>query len=217
MSTMNVTTGRPMNSETKKVKLLSIRGIAVMSLLSALSLVLMMFEIPLWFAPSFYKIDFSEVPVLIGAFALGPLAGVVIELVKILLNLLVEGSDSALVGEVANFLLGCSLVVPAAFLYRKRSNRKAAILGLTIGTIVFVVVGCLLNAYLLLPTYAAIYHMEIKDLVAMGTAINKNITNLSTFVFFAVLPFNLLKGVVVSTITVLLYKHVSPVIKGYHR
>ena len=74
-----------------------------------------------------------------------------------------------------------------------------------------------MNAYLLLPTYATVYHMPIEDLVGMGTAVNKNITNLTTFVFFAVVPFNLLKGIAVSTITILLYKHVSPVIKGYHK
>ena len=136
MNSMNVMSQRSIGTENKKVKLLSVRGITVMSLLSALSLVLMIFEIPLWFAPSFYEIDFSEVPVLIGAFALGPVAGVVIELVKILLNLMYNGSDSVLIGELANFLLGCSLVVPAALFYRKKSNRRYAILGLIIGTIV---------------------------------------------------------------------------------
>lgn len=200
----------------KKVKLLSARGITVISLLSAIAFILMFFEIPLWFAPSFYEIDFSEVPVLIGAFTLGPVAGIVIELVKVLLNLLIQGSDSVAIGEIANFILGCSLVVPSAVIYHLKRTRKSAILGLGVGTITFIVTGCILNAYLLLPTYAKLFGMPIDGLVAMGTAVNSNITSLTTFVLLAVAPFNLIKGILVSIITILLYKKVSPVIKGYH-
>ncbi len=200
----------------RKVKLLSIRGITVISLLAALSVILMIFEIPLWFAPSFYKIDFSEVPVLIGAFTLGPIAGVLIELIKILLNLLIDGPDAMFIGEFANFVLGCSLVVPSALIYGKSKTKKSAAIGLSVGTIIFIIFGCLLNAYLLLPTYAVLYGMPIDSLVAMGTVVNPGINSLSTFVLFAVAPFNLIKGVLVSIITMLLYKRVSPIIKGFH-
>lgn len=214
----NVTSSKTQfNVNQKKVKLLSARGITVISLFSALSIILMLFEIPLWFAPNFYKIDFSEVPVLIGAFALGPIAGVLIELIKILLNLLIEGTTTAYVGEFANFLLGCSLVVPSALIYHKMRTKKSAMIGLGVGTLSFIAVGCILNAYVLLPTYANLFGMEIKDLVAMGTAVNPNINNLTTFIIMAVVPFNLIKGVLVSLITILLYKHVSSIIKGYHR
>lgn len=199
-----------------KVRLLSARGITVIALLSAISVILMLFEIPLWFAPSFYKIDFSEVPVLIGAFTLGPVAGVIIELVKILLNLLIEGTDSAFVGEFANFIFGCSFVIPSALIYHSSRTKKSAVIGLGVGTLAFIAAGSLLNAYLLLPTYAKLFGMPIDSLVAMGTAVNPQITSLTTFVFFAVAPFNLIKGVLVSLITILLYKKVSPVIKGFH-
>ena len=101
-----------MQIRTKTVGLLSVRGITTIAMLSAIALVLMLFEIPLWFAPSFYEIDLSEVPVLIGAFALGPVAGIVIEFIKILLNLLINGTATVFVGEFANFLIGASLVVP---------------------------------------------------------------------------------------------------------
>lgn len=200
----------------RKVKVLSARGITVIALLSALATVLMFIEIPLPFAPSFYKIDFSEVPVLIGTFALGPMAGVLIELIKNLLHIVVKGSDSAFVGELANFILGCSLVIPASLIYLRTKTKKSAIVGLVVGTICFVIAGCLLNAYLLLPVYATMYHMPIDALVAMGTAVNPNITSLTGFVFMAVAPFNLLKGVLVSVVTILLYKQVSPIIKGFH-
>jgi riboflavin transporter FmnP len=213
---MNVKGSTQFNTGIGKVKLLSARGITVISLLSAISFVLMFFEIPLWFAPNFYKIDLSELPVLIGAFTLGPVAGVFIELIKILLKALIKGTESVYVGEVANFILGCSLVVPSALIYHIKRTKKSAIAGLVVGTIVFIVTGCLLNAYLLLPTYAKLFNMPIDSLVAMGTAVNPNITSLTSFVLLAVAPFNLIKGVLVSVFTVLIYKGVSPIIKGYH-
>jgi len=213
---MNVISNVQANGNDQKVKVLSTRGITVIALLSALSVILMLFEIPLWFAPNFYKIDFSEVPVLIGAFALGPFAGVVIELVKILLNLLIDGTTTAFVGEIANFILGCSIVVPSAIIYHLKRTKKAAVLGLSVGTIIFIATGCILNAFVLLPTYATLFGMPIDSLVAMGTVVNPGITSLTTFILLAVAPFNLIKGVLVSLITILLYKKVSPIIKGYH-
>lgn len=201
---------------TGTVGLLSVRGITAIAMLSAIAVLLMLFEIPLWFAPSFYEIDLSEVPVLIGAFALGPVAGIVIEFIKILLNLLINGTITAFVGEFANFLIGCSLVVPAAVIYHWGKSKNSALTGLIIGTISMVAVGSLLNAYLLLPVYAKAFNMPLEALVGMGTAVNPSINSLSTFILFAVAPFNLLKGVIVSTITIVLYKRVSRVIKGFH-
>ncbi len=201
----------------RKVKVLSARGITVISLLSALATVLMFIEIPLWFAPSFYKIDLSEVPVLIGTFTLGPVAGVLIELIKNLLHIVLKGTESAFVGELANFILGCSLVIPSSLIYLKTKTKKSAMLGLAVGTLCFILAGCVLNAYLLLPTYAKLFNMPIDALVAMGTAVNPKITSLTGFIFMAVAPFNLLKGVLVSIVTILLYKQVSPIIKGFHK
>lgn len=182
-------------------------------MLGAVALVLMLFEIPLPFAPSFYKIDFSEVPVLIGSFAMGPVAGVLVELVKILLKLLTKGSTTAGVGDVANFLIGISFCLPAAFIYRKMHSKKGAIIGMAAGTIFMTLVGCFLNAYVLLPTYAKAFQMPIDALVAMGTAVNGHITSLFTFVAFAVAPFNLLKGILVSLVVALIYKKISPILK----
>ena len=174
------------------------KTIAQIGMLSGIAFVLMLFEIPLPFAPAFYEIDFSEVPVLVGTFAMGPLAGATIELIKIILNLAINGTITAGVGEFANFLIGCAFIVPAGIIYRKMHNKKGAIIGMISGTIIMTVLGCFLNAYLLLPTYAKAFQMPIDALVGMGTAINANITDLLTFVAFAVAPFNLLKGVLVS-------------------
>ena len=107
-----------------------IRTMAQIGMLSAIATVLMLFEIPLPFAPSFYEIDFSEVPILIGSFAMGPLAGAAIELIKILLNFAINGTMTAGVGEIANFLIGCSLVVPAALIYHKKHTRTGAVAGM---------------------------------------------------------------------------------------
>lgn len=190
-----------------------IRTIAQIGMLGAIAVVLMLFEIPLPFAPAFYEIDFSEVPVLVGCFAMGPLAGAIIELIKILLNFAINGTITAGVGEIANFLIGCALVVPAGIIYRKKRTRKGAIVGMATGTVVMTVLGCFLNAYILLPTYAKAFEMPIEGLVGMGSALNKNITDLFTFVAFAVAPFNLLKGVLVSLIVFLIYKKISPVFR----
>lgn len=193
-------------------KVISVRTLVQIGMLSAVAVVLMLFEFPLWFAPSFYKLDLSEVPVLIGAFAMGPVAGVAIELVKILIDTLLKGSTSLGIGELANFIFGTALVIPAAVIYKKTNSRKGAFLGLVVGTLVMTFAGCIINAYVLLPAYAAAF-MPLDQLIAMGTAVNPAIHNVFTFVFLAVAPFNLIKGILVSLIVLLLYKKVRPIIK----
>ena len=191
------------------------RTLVEISMLGAIATVLMLFEFPLPFiAPPFYELDFSEVPVLVGAFALGPMAGATIELIKILINLLINGTATAFVGEIGNYLLGCSFVIPAALIYKKHKSKKYAIIAMITGTITLTIFGGLLNAYVLLPTYAAAYGMPLDAIISLGSAINPNIINVNTFVILAVTPFNLIKGILVSAITLLIYKHISPILKG---
>ncbi len=192
---------------------IGIRTIAQIGMLSAVATVFMLFEIPLPFAPSFYQIDFSEIPVLIGCFAMGPIAGAMVEFVKILMNFVINGTMTAGVGEIANFFVGCALCVPAGIIYRHRKTRKSAILGLITGTVCMTVLGCFLNAFILLPAYAKAFNMPIQALVDMGTAVNSNITSLFTFVVFAVAPFNILKAVLTSLVVLLIYKKVSPIFR----
>lgn len=193
-----------------------VKVIAQIGMLGAIATVLMLFEIPLPFAPAFYQIDLSEVPVMVGCFTMGPVAGAVIELIKILLNFALNGTITAGVGEIANFLIGCALVVPAGMIYRKKRTRKGAIAGMAAGTVFMTIVGCFLNAYILLPTYAKAFEVPIDALIGMGSALNKNISDLFTFVAFAVAPFNLLKGVLVSLIVFLIYKKISPIFRMSH-
>lgn len=192
------------------------RTLVEVGMLGAIAAILMLFEFPLPFiAPPFYEIDLSEVPILVGAFALGSLAGAAIELIKVLLNLMINGTATAFVGEIGNYLIGCSFILPAAWIYKMHKSKKNAVLGMITGTISMTVLGCILNAYVLLPTYAVAFSMPIDTIISLGTVINPNIHNVLTFVMIAVAPFNLLKGILVSVITLLIYKHLSPILKGH--
>lgn len=201
-----------MQANTTIKKTFNVKTMAKVGLLGAISFVLMYLEIPLWFAPGFYKIDFSEVSVLIGAFALGPIPGVAIELIKVILHLILKGTTTAGVGDFANFLIGCAYIVPAAIVYRRHKTMKGALIGMGLGTVCMTVLGSLLNAFVLLPVYATAFGMPLEKIVEMGTVINPAIDNLGTFVLFAVVPFNLLKCILDSIFTVLLYKKVSGIL-----
>lgn len=203
---------KKVSGDTERV--LSTRKIAVIGVFSAISAILMLFEFPVPFAPPFYKIDFSELPVLIGTFAYGPVAGVMIELCKIVLKLLMKGTTTAFVGDLANFAIGCSFLLPASVIYLLKKTKKNAVIGCVAGTFVMTVVGTAFNAVYLLPKFAELYGMPLDAIIGMGTAINPAITSVTSFVIMAVAPLNLLKGTTVSVATLLVYKKLSPVLKA---
>lgn len=195
-----------------RLRLSSPKYITTVAISAALAGLLMLLEVPLTFlAPNFYKVDLSELPALICTFYLGPVAGVLTEFLKILIKLLFKATSTAFVGELANFAVGCALVLPASFIYHCRRTRGGAIVGLLSGTLVMTVFGSLFNAVYLLPAFAEMFHMPLEAIVDMGTQINSGISSLSTFVLFAVAPLNLVKGLVVSVLTMLLYKRVQPI------
>lgn len=195
----------------KQKGLLSVKNVVLMGMFGALAAVLMLFELPLPFiAPSFYGLDVSEVPVLVGTFALGPAAGVVIELVKILVKLLIKPTSTGFVGELANFCFGCALILPAGWIYKLQKTKKSAIIGMAVGTVVMTIVGVVLNVYVMLPFYSQF--MPLDNIIAAGAAINPAVSNVWTFVIVCVGPFNLIKGIVVSLITALVYKRISIII-----
>lgn len=187
--------------------------LTLIGIFSALSAVLMYLEFPVFFAPpQAYKLDFSEVPVLISSFLLGPVAGVVTEILKIGIKLIIKPTSTAFVGEFANLAVGCLFVFPAALIYKIKKNRKNAILGMSVGTIVMTIGGCLINAYILLPAFARILgDIPISTIIEMGTKVNPAIKDMQTFIILAVAPMNLLKGTLVSLIVFFIYK---PVTKG---
>ena len=194
-----------------------INKLVIMAMFSAVAAVLMYVEFPITFiAPAFYEMDLSEVPVMIGSFMLGPCAGVIMEAVKVLLKLVLKGTSTAFVGDFANFILGCALVVPASVVYHTKKTKKRAIIGLVTGGIVLIVSGVFLNALYLLPKYSQLYGMPVETFIKMGAAINPAISNIFTFVILAVAPFNLIKATVVGVITMLLYKYLSRLIKVHN-
>ena len=206
-----------------KEPILNTRKTAMIGMFSAVATVLMLFEIPLPFAPEFYKLDFSELPILIGTFAFGPAAGILMETVKILLKFIIKGTSTAFIGELANFVVGCSFILPASVLYSFRKNKRMAIAACIFGTLCMTIFGTAFNAVYLLPAFAEFYGarfgMTLNDILAMGTAVNPFVKDgdIVSFVIACVAPLNLLKGGSVSILTILVYKRLSPIIKSGHR
>ena len=192
-----------------------VRNMVQIGMLAAVATVLMLFEFPLWFAPSFYELDFSEVAVLIGAFSMGPMAGVMIEALKILLNFLINGTITAGVGELANFVIGCSLVLPASVLYCRKKTRKTALIGCIVGTLFITLAGSLVNPFYLLPAFSKLYGMDLDVIIGMGAAIFPKVENFNLyhFVFYCVAPINLIKGAAVSAVILLIYRPLERILQ----
>jgi len=193
------------------------RRICIIAICGAIASVLHMLDFPLLFlAPEFYKLDFSELPVMLCGFYLGPSAAVFCEILKIILKLLLKGTSTAFVGDFANFVVGCSLVLPAVVIYHTKKSRASALWGSVVGTLTLAVFGSLFNAVYLLPKFSELYGIPLDAIISMGTAINGGITGIRTFVLLAVAPLNLIKGVMISVLTMLLYKKVARPLFGRH-
>ncbi|MDO4340228.1 MAG: ECF transporter S component [Eubacteriales bacterium] len=193
------------------------RTLTQIAMLGAVAGVLMNLEFPIPFlAPSFYQLDFSEIPVLIASFAMGPLAGVVTEFVKILVHLVTKGTITAGVGDVANFIFGCTFVVPAGLIYRYHNvkSRKHAVVGMAVGTVLTTLAACLMNAYVLLPAYGKAFGMPMEAFIEMGAAVHSSVDSLLGFVALIIVPFNLFKYILTSVIVFFIYKRIRVVLKG---
>ena len=185
------------------------RRITIISICAAIAAILHILDFPLLFiAPEFYKLDFSELPVMLCGFYLGPSAAVVCEALKILLKLLLKGTSTAFVGDFANFVVGCSLVLPALIVYHIKKSRATAIWGLALGTVVLTAFGSAFNALYLLPKFAEMF-MPMEAIIGAGTAIHSSIDSVWSLVLICVVPLNLIKGIAVSLLTMLLYKRVA--------
>lgn len=191
------------------------RKMAMIGMFSAIAMILHLFDFPLPFAPDFYKLDFSELPILVGTFAFGPAAGVMMEFIKILLKLFIKGTSTAFVGDLANFAIGCSFILPASVIYAFRKNKKTAILACCVGTLVLTLFGTAFNAVYLLPAFSKLYGLPLETLIEMGSAVNPLAgEGIISFVIACVAPLNLIKGASVSIVTLLIYKPLSPIIKA---
>lgn len=195
-------------------KTMSTRTLVKISILSVMAFILMVMDFPLPIFPGFLKIDLSDIPALIGAFALGPVAGALIELLKVTLYFL-KGSSTNGVGEIANFIVGASFVVPAGIIYKLKKDRKHAIIGVIVGTIMMSIAGVLANLYILIPFYSKVMNFPVEAIVGMGTAVNSRIVDLKTLIIYGITPFNLFKGTVIGVMTMVIYKKISPLLKNH--
>ena len=188
-------------------RVLTIREMTTIAILAAVAAILFMIEIPVVL---FYRLDLSTLPVLLGAFALGPWQGTLILLIKSCLGLLHSNSQG--VGELADFLMGLAMILPASLVYRKIKTRKGAILGMLLGVVAAVVAAVLSNLYIMLPFYSTAYGMPIEAIIAMGKELVPAIDSAFKFVLYITAPFNLLKWVIISVLTALIYKPLSPLL-----
>ena len=194
----------------KKSSFQNVRMLTMTAALSAIAFVLAFFEFPVPLSPSFARIDLSDLPALIGAFAYGPVSGVLIELVKNALQLLTSSTGG--IGELANFIMGSSFVVAAGLIYKHHKTKKTAILACLIASVIMGVVVTVVNYFILLPVFEAF--MPLDQLIASFGEFMPFIKKKLDVVLFNAFPFNLLKGIGISIVTMLLYKRLTPILKG---
>ncbi|WP_147533039.1 ECF transporter S component [Bacillus marasmi] len=172
-----------------------VRGLVSIAMLSSIAYILMFLNFPVPPFPAFLKIDFSDVPALIGAIVLGPMAGVLIELMKNVLDYFIKGSETGVpVGHIANFLAGILYILPTYYVYNKLKSKKGMTVALVLGTTIMAVVMSVLNYLIILPAYTFFLNMpamsgpEVKEYIVAG-----------------ILPFNLIKGVAMSVLFMILF------------
>lgn len=194
-----------------KKRKISARVLVKVGLLSALAFLLMFVEMPIpGLFPEFLKIDISDIPALIAGLAMGPVAGICVEIVKNFLHTIVSTTTGG-VGEIANIIVGSAFVFATSLVYRKKRNLKRLILGFICGTIAMIIVGSAFNYFFLLPFYGQLMGMDA--IISLGKAVNPKVSNLLTFVLWFIAPFNLIKGIMISILSVPLYKKLEKVIK----
>jgi len=192
---------------------LNVRNISIIAILGALGAVLMLIDFPIFIAPSFYKLDLGDLPCLIGAFALGPLPALFIQIIKILIKLMLKPTSTAFVGELAAFIFSSVFCVSAALIYRMDKTRKGAFKAIVISTVLMVLAATIGNYAFIIPAYANMYHMPLEAIVDMGTQIFPIVHDKLSFVLCCVMPFNLIKAILVDVLTLVLYKRISPLLK----
>lgn len=194
----------------KQKNKLTARSMAVIAMLAAVSFVLMLIDFSVPFMPSFIKMDLSELPALVGAFALGPVSGVAVCLVKNLLHLFVTSTGG--VGELSNFMLGAVFTGVAGWMYQRSKTRRGAFIGALTGAVCMAVVSVFSNYYIVYPVYTAFMPME--GIIAAYQAIYSGIDNLWKALILFNMPFTFVKGMLVTAVTFLIYKKIAPILRG---
>lgn len=189
-----------------KTKTSHAKTIAFIGMLGALSAVLMSINVPLPFAPTFLKFDIAELPALFAGFFLGPVSGCAVIVVKIVLKLSLQGTETAFVGELMNIMGSCAFVLPAALIYKRIHTKRGAMISLSVSTVLVSIMAILLNAYIAFPMYSSLYGMPMEAILEMGASVNPLVHDNVTLMLYGVFPFNLVKHGVTSLVTYLVYK-----------
>lgn len=181
-------------------------------MLSVIAFILMYFQLPITFvAPPFMKLDISDLPVLMGAFTMGPVFGIIIAALKNIMHIIFKGTMTAGIGELSNFLISSTFAFVSAYFYRKHRTYKGAIISLTLGVLAMTALAMISNYFVVFPLYAKVMPMDA--IIEMGSAITPRITGLFSMMIYSVLPFNLIKGFTTSAVMMLVYKKISPIFK----
>ncbi len=188
------------------------RALTMTALLAALAYILAFLEFPVPLSPSFARMDFSDFPALIGAFAFGPVCGILVELIKNTLQLFTTSTGG--VGEFANFLMGGAYVAAAGLIYQKHKTKQTALIACVVGSIAMGITAAFANYFILLPLFENF--LPLNELIAAFGSFMPFIHTKLDIVLFNALPFNLLKGLVIGFVTMLVYKRISPLLKGTH-
>lgn len=211
----SVTTGRKVINKKGKTKVrMQIKEMTFISLMGALAAVLTLLRFPIPFMPPFMAFDLAGVVEMIGGFMFGPVAAFFIILLKILLQLVMQGSNSIGTGELQNILLSCAYVMPALLIYR-RKTKKRAVIGMIAGTLTVSVAAIFSNLYFIIPFYVKLFGMTMDDIIAMCHAVNPAMKDALSMALFGILPFNIIKYGCCSVLTLLLYKHLSRAVKSF--
>ena len=184
------------------MKRLNVRSMVQIAILGAVANILLLLRFPLPFMPPFMDFDLSGIPEIIGTFIMGPVAGIMIVIIKILVKLLMTGTTSMFTGELQNLILSCAYIIPAGIIYQKAKTKKAALIGMIAGTLICAVTAVFSNMYIIIPFYTRIYGLSMEQIIAMTQAVNKFVDSEWKFVALGVIPFNLIKGGIT---TVLIY------------
>ncbi len=190
-------------------------NLTVAAMLSAVAFILMFIEFPVpMLIPAFIKMDFSDLPALLGAFALGPVYGVIISFMKNLLHIVIKGTSTACVGELSNFILGAIFSAVAGYIYKHHKSRKTAIIGAVAGAVAMGVLSVPSNYFVVYPAYVQFYHMPLEAILGMYQAILPSADSLIKCLILFNLPFTLVKGLLDAVLCMLIYKPLSPILHG---
>lgn len=193
----------------------NVKEIALIGMLGTVAALLMLVRTPLPFMPPFMDFDLAALPEIIGGFALGPVAAIFIVIVKLIVKLAMLGTSTALTGELSNFILSCSYVLPAIWIYNRQKTKQSAIMGMVVGTVICAIMAVATNVLMIIPFYAYMFGWTIQDVVDMCHAVAPFVNDTVTLALFGIVPFNLIKNGVASLITYIVYKKMSVPLKRF--